>query len=369
MPITSMPCCCSGHATFAKLCCKSACCQPGCIASALADKGPVRMSTVQTYIQTVRFSTRALSHDRFCRWDGMLQQRRACAFRLRGAQGLWQQRRRALGGSVRPLQAATAAAEAAARQGTVVTAAGSRAAMAGGATKCTAAARAVAVRGAAASARSNTAWATLGSSAKAGGAAAGSSQPLMLEAWLRRAARWDSASKGGALVGLAQDLERVPVGEVVAGSARAVRAVEVALERACVCEGVRLPPFLGVFTRAFELHPNLMDRAQQSQRFVQNVRALLEQAVACEATYLIPQQGSQVADAQQRLGIGVPEFWQHFVVAMPYLDGRGVANVYHSYATLVSQKNVPADAGLSAQIERMAATTARGGSCACAWAC
>jgi hypothetical protein len=57
-------------------------------------------------------------------------------------------------------------------------------------------------------------------------------------AWLQRAERADTAG-GGALVRLSQDLERVPAGEAVAVSARAVQAVEAMLERACACE---LPP-------------------------------------------------------------------------------------------------------------------------------
>jgi hypothetical protein len=182
-------------------------------------------------------------------------------------------------------------------------------------------------------------------------------QPLTLEAWLRRAERWDSASKGGALVALAQDLERVPAGKAVASSTRAVRAVEVALERACACKWRNLPPFLGVFTRALEQHPGLIGRAQQSNRFTRNTRALLEQAGSCEATYADPKQVSQLAMAQQLLGIAVRAYWQRLAAMPPNLGGRQVANVYHAYAALVAQ-GMQADVSLCAELERLAATTA-----------
>jgi hypothetical protein len=183
-------------------------------------------------------------------------------------------------------------------------------------------------------------------------------QPLTLEAWLRRAERLDSAGKGGALVALAQDLERVPACKAVASSARAVRAVEVILERACACKWRNLPPFLGVFTRALEQHPGRMGRAQQSNRFTRNTRALLEQAGSCEATYAHPKNVSQLAVAQQRLGITVRAYWQRLAAAMPpNFGGRQVANVYHAYAALVAQ-GMQADVSLCAELERLAATTA-----------
>jgi hypothetical protein len=50
-----------------------------------------------------------------------------------------------------------------------------------------------------------------------------------------------------------------------------------------------------------------MGRAQQSQRFIQTARALLEQAGACEATYADPKHVS-LAVAQRRLGIAVPSY-------------------------------------------------------------
>jgi hypothetical protein len=121
---------------------------------------------------------------------------------------------------------------------------------------------------------------------------------------------------------------------------------------------VRAAAFLGVVTRALERHPGLISRLQQSDRFTRNARALLEQAVACEATYVNPLQVSQVAVAQQRLGIAVLPYWRRLAAAMPPgMGGREVANVYHAYATLVAQ-GLQADAGLFVELERLAATTA-----------
>jgi hypothetical protein len=181
---------------------------------------------------------------------------------------------------------------------------------------------------------------------------------LTLKAWLLLHAERVGTANGGALVRLAQDLEGVPAGEAVAASARAVQAVEAILERACACKGVKLPPFLGVFTRALMQHPGLMGRAQQSQRFIQIARALLGQAGACEATYAAPKHVSQLAVAQQRLGIAVPAYWQRLAAAMPpNLGGREVAGVYHAYAALVAQ-GLQADACLCAELEQLAAATA-----------
>jgi hypothetical protein len=181
---------------------------------------------------------------------------------------------------------------------------------------------------------------------------------LALEAWLRRVKRVNSATGIGALVRLAQDLERVPASEAVAASHRAVEAVRALLARACVCTDGKLPPFLSVFTRVLERHPRLKSQAQRGEGFTRNACTLLERAGACQAMYSHPLHVAQVAVAQQRLGIAVPAYWRRLATAMPpHLGGREVANVYHTYATLAS-KGLQADAGLCAQLERLAEHTA-----------
>ena len=135
------------------------------------------------------------------------------------------------------------------------------------------------------------------------------------------------------VVSIAAQLARVPHREVAAHCSEVRTALAASVSKASHLDTLKPYIFLAAVTDALQQHEALAIEVQQ--RPIGGLADLVHRAAGMDEVYSNVRAMSQVAVAQQRLGVHVPKYWNRLLwESLPALNGQGCANALHAYATL-----------------------------------